>query len=172
MSISKTDLFHGAVLAKLLRESPTALRLFEHRASERAVYSVDGLPGNQQAFFFVKSSASPRSSKRNGGCSWSFTFLPEHMKELRDLRDRGLVQIALVCGSNELKGDGPPLEVCLVSMTELEKVVNLRSVSSESVRVESAQRKKLRLYGGGARDPLLIPRKRIDSIAEVFGTGG
>ena len=79
MSIKEFELFHGAVLTKLVRiERPITVTLIEtQREQTWSVYKVmDGQ-------LFIKHSTSPRPlSRGKGGYSWTFTFSPEHISQI------------------------------------------------------------------------------------------
>ncbi|MGH9381823.1 MAG: hypothetical protein ACRD2Z_14590 [Thermoanaerobaculia bacterium] len=135
MRLQQLELFHGAVLCRLMRESPpgtTAIRLFEHQSEERAVYKVDGLPGfPDEAYFYLKYCATPKTRKRTESTSWSFTFAREHREQLGRLRRNGGARfLALVCGQSDLKGSDAPMCIGLVKDEEIESLLKDSSIGS------------------------------------------
>jgi len=164
MSIHESDLFHGAFIAKLLKEAPEAIRLIEHHSSERAIYEVDGLPGAAgMVYFHVKYSVTPRVA--NGGCSWFYTFLPEHLREIRRYGETSDVRVVLVCGRSDLKEKAVPMEICLISLAELDEAVGTSSEAAVWVRIDVKPGERLRLSGPRRRrDPLVIARNRVDIL--------
>lgn len=83
MSVTVKDLFHGAVLSKLIRKDrPLPIKLIEMDFDQsRSAYLV-----NIDTYFYIKSSKSPKLGKRRDKTwTWTFTFSPKHITELNDL---------------------------------------------------------------------------------------
>ena len=141
--IKNFELFHGAVLTKLMRNTrPLTLRLVQTRPDDNwAVYTL-----NDEIDIFIKHCTSPRENIRaEGGLSWTFTFNQEHIKELRELKEKRPISLALVCGQKNLS-DGR-MEICLIKPDELHEVINFDVDDQKSITVRYKKgAKKLRIY--------------------------
>jgi hypothetical protein len=93
MSIKNIELFHGAVLTKLMRNHhPVALRMIETRPKEGFFYII-----NDEVDFYIKHRMGKEGKK--GPISWQFSFNPDEiqkMAEVRKKRNNGFY-VALVC---------------------------------------------------------------------------
>jgi hypothetical protein len=102
MSIQQFELFHGAVLAKLMRsDRPIALRMIETKDEAWSVYTV-----NDEVELFIKIRTTANElSREKDGLSWQFVFTPEQVEQIRNLYTTKKVAIALVCGRQNIKDD-------------------------------------------------------------------
>lgn len=94
MPVRQFELFHGAVLTKLLRsERPVALRLVETRPKESwSTYTV-----NDTVDLLVTHSKSDRRIKQDGGATaWTFPFSRNQLRQING--SERPVWVALVCG--------------------------------------------------------------------------
>jgi hypothetical protein len=143
MSVKEFELFHGAVLTKLVRgERSVVLTLIETRQDDGwAVYLL-----NDEVNFYIKHSTSPRRLIRgNGGYSWTFTFNLEHLDKIRSLAKLNPICLVLVCGQKNIK-EGR-MEVCFLEPNELLKVIDLDHGDSKSVTVRyTLDSRKLRIF--------------------------
>ncbi len=158
MSIKEFEIFHGSVLAKMTRNKrPLTLRLIETREESWAVYTL-----NDSIELFVKYSTSPRPLARDkGGYSWTFTFTPEHIAQLRELKKKRPIGLALVCGRKSMK-EGR-WETCLIKPEELSDVINLDTNIQKSITVRyNAGAKKLRIFLD-RQEKLLVNLNALDS---------
>jgi len=92
--------FHGSALVRLAQDNRThGIRLYSGN---------NGYLVNDIAYIYLK-----HSSKRL--TPWTFTFLPEHVKEIMEIRKNiAYIYIVLICGS-----DG----ICCLSFNELSQLV-------------------------------------------------
>ena len=104
----------------------------------------------------IKHSLNPRSVKREKAKTWQFVFSPGQM---RQLQAPGL-WAALVCGGRTI-GE-TEMEVCLLDPNQLEQLVNLSSVSQQSLTVKRIDGKGLRASSVRVHDDLIISRSRLD----------
>jgi len=90
--IKDIELFHGAVLTKLMRiNRPVALSMVETRPDEGSFYTI-----NDEAEFYIKYKNGIKGKK--GPISWTFTFTSEEIKKLKTQQQkRGQLFVALVC---------------------------------------------------------------------------
>ena len=144
MTIKQFELFHGAVLTKLVRsDRPITLRMIETRPSEAwAVYTI-----NDAVDLFPKHSTSARELKRvSGGWSWQFVFSPEQVNQIHERQASGQVYAALVCGQSDVKQG--EMQICFLHPDELAKLIDFQDASTQSITVRYIPRKKLRVYSG------------------------
>lgn len=156
MSIKEFELFHGAVLTKLMRnEKPITLRLIETRPDDSRVYTL-----NDTIELYIKHSTSPRSLLRGeGGYSWTFTFNQEHIKHIRELKKRHSTYIVLVCGHKDLKTRA---EACLINLDEHTELIDLEENEQQSITVRyKPGEKKFRLFLD-RRPEILISLNSLD----------
>lgn len=158
MAIKEFELMHGAVLTKICRnDQPIALTLVETRDRERNVYYV-----NSDTVLYIKHSATPKQT--NGKSRWQFTFQAEHLEDLTEFSQSGTLYIALVCGSENLKGN---MEVCLLYSDELIACLDLTTKVTQWIAVEKEGRNQLRAFGSSNSNnssQLKIPRNRLDTL--------
>ena len=97
MSIKDIELFHGAVLAKLMRSHrPVALSMIETKPAEGFFYTITDNRHKDDAIFYIKHRTGKRGAK--GIISWHFNFAPDEIKKLRQAKqEKGGVYVALVC---------------------------------------------------------------------------
>lgn len=152
MAIRKFELYHGAVLVKIVRRS-RSLTLFE-RGSDTAwaAYLV-----NDKVCLYVTSS--DQRGVSNGDARFSYTFQPQETKFLRDqlaLRGEGGVFLALVCEDQE---------VALLDSAQARRCIDLESSKAQNLTVLIPAGKSLRVYGplNGRSAMLTVSRNRIDN---------
>jgi len=164
MCVTETELFHGAVLAKIMRGKPDALRLVERDSVERAVYLVEGLPGTPEpSSFYVKYSCTPQR-RRDGSAVWAFTFSAAHLRQIREAQERGRTFLTLVCGNRNIKDKHLAMELAVVWPDEIDMVLDTASIEGASIRVEKgAGRRRLRVHGR-ASEPLLVKKARMEQL--------
>jgi hypothetical protein len=156
MPIKQFELFHGAVLTRLMRNKrPMTLRLIETNVNDLwAVYVI-----NDVFAILIKYSANPQSGKGSARF-WQFTF-PE--TQLTQLREPGM-HIALVCGAENLSDK--KMEICLVEAEDMTKLIDLDAKTRQWMRVDIQENKQpvvtgtLNSKGSGIK----IPRKRLEQL--------
>lgn len=138
MGIQQFELFHGAVLAKLMRnDHPIALRMIQTTEDAWSVYTI-----NTEVELFIKVSTTPNELSREEGVSWQFVFTPEQLEQIRSLHLSNKVAIALVCGQRNIKEE---MQVAFLKPENVEEFWNFSETSSRSVTVNYIPRKKLRV---------------------------
>ncbi len=155
MSIREFELFHGAVLTKLVRsDRPVTLRMIETRPSEAwSTYVI-----NNELRLLVKHSASPRKLKRErrGARSWTFVFSRDQLRQL----EKPHVWVALVCGAHRFPRSR--MEVCLIDPTEVAELIDQAADTQQSVIVRYlGPRKSLRVSSTKV-DELVVARNRVE----------
>lgn len=100
MPIRDFELYHGALLATLVRSHrPVTLRMIETDANDCwSAYILD-----DALTIYTKHSAHGDYNKTTKSVSWTFTFNPKHLRDLRRLEEEHPVHIALVCGNHGLR---------------------------------------------------------------------
>lgn len=143
MSIKEFELFHGAVLTKLIRSDKSInLSMFETKLDDAwAAYTV-----NDAADIYIKHSLASRPRKKDeGGFSWTFIFNSEHIAQIKEIQIKRPVYIALVCGHKSIKEDR--MEICFLDPDKVFDVLDFESTGTQSITVRyNAGAKKLRIY--------------------------
>jgi hypothetical protein len=157
MSIKEFELFHGAVLTRLVRsDRPITVTLIETRPED--TWSVYKIIDSQ---LFIKHSTSPRPLTREiGGYSWTFTFSPDHINQISDLRKEHPTCVALVCGISNIKQGR--MEICFINHDEIPEILELDNPDTQSVTVRyNKGAKKFRVLLN-RKEKLLIYLNAID----------
>ena len=146
--VKEFELFHGVVLAKLMRnDRPVSLRMVEVRPNEAwSTYKI-----NDKALLLVKYGAQPRTTK--AGTTWSFTFNANELERLRDERHH----LALVCGVRQLE-DVDTMQVCLLVPEHVQELLDLDGDQQGVTVSHKASQRKLRVKSGRVEKPVLITR--------------
>ena len=107
MPVREFELFHGAVLTKIVRsDRPMTLRMIETKPGEsRSAYTVNG-----EVTLILTHSATPRKLKRErGSFRWQFTLGADQIQQLSGTNS----WLGLICGSPNI-GKRALMEVCLL----------------------------------------------------------
>jgi hypothetical protein len=136
MPIDHKDFMHGAALVAIA-DSP------EFTALNKASTKYGHYIVNHDRNVFIK------YSDGNGTGDYSFTFHPDDKQRIQDIPATALVHIVLVCGKEVITG---------LSRDELGELIDRRSPATETVKVQAATGKQLRLSGPGGRQIPPIPR--------------
>lgn len=159
MAIKEFELFHGAVLVKMLRsDRPINIKMIETRPDDAwGVYTI-----NDEIELFIKQSTSPRPlSRGKGGYSWTFTFSPEHISQLEQLQTKRQIYVALVCARKTIKR-GQRMEICFLKPDEFSQVIDMVAKETQSVTVRYVNgAKKFRVFLN-RQEKLLISLNEID----------
>jgi hypothetical protein len=155
MGIQQFELFHGAVLAKLVRsDRPIALRMIETKEEAWAVYTV-----NDEIELFIKHSTTPRELVREkDGLTWQFIFTPEQVEQIQNLFSTKKVAIALVCGRQNIKDD---MQIAFIEPDDVQDLINFSVNTAQSLTVKHLPRKKLRIVTGYT-DEKLVAQNALD----------
>jgi hypothetical protein len=157
MTIRQFELFHGAVLAKLVRnEKPLTLRMIETRTGEAwSVYTI-----NDEVDLFLKHSASAKELTREpGSLSWHFVFTPKQVAQIDELQIVRQAHVALVCGRKDIRLEN--MQICLLTPKDVASLIDFEEKSSQSVTVKYIPGKKLRVYSGHSVE-CLIAQSSLD----------
>lgn len=153
MPVRKFELYHGAVLAKIVR-GDGSLTLFERGDDTAwAAYLVNGA-----VCLYVKTS-DQRGADRSGAARFSYTFQPAELRFVAEqiaLRGPSGVLAGLVCADKE---------VALVAADELARCVDLGASAAQNVTVLVPSGQSLRVYGplNGNVGKITVARNRIDT---------
>lgn len=165
MPIKQFELFHGAVLTRLMRNKrPMTLRLIETNANEAwAAYLI-----NDALAILIKYSASPQPGKGSAR-SWQFTFPAKQLAQLKKLGKDQQVYVALVCGAENLSDE--EMEICLVEPAEVTNLIDPESKAAQWMRVAIQERKRPVVTGAlsGKSRGIKVPRNRVEQL-EVPGS--
>jgi hypothetical protein len=119
MKVQKFELFHGAVLTKLVRsDRPITLRMIETRPSEAwSAYTL-----NNEVDLYIKYNTAPRSLKRDrAGTAWTFVFGQDELGQMRRSVSKRQTYAALVCGRCNIGKDS--MQVCLLYPDEIQGII-------------------------------------------------
>ena len=157
MAVKEFELFHGAVLTKLLRsEKPVALRLIETRPNENwSTYTL-----NDTVDLVVSHRKSPRALSRNGGgTSWSFVFSRNQLRQMNPAVRNRPVYVALVCATVNLSDK--KMHTCLLDPEQIADLVDF-SADQQSLTIRKPEQgRKLRVFKHG-RARFLVAQSRLD----------
>ena len=160
MAIKELELFHGAVLAKLVRrDRPINLTMieFDSDKSSRA-YEL-----NTVVTLYVKYSKSPQERERKGyESAWQFTFTAKHIKELCSLIEDKQVYAIFVCGDSNVNNK---MEICLLYPEDIDTCLDLSYLNRQSLHIATPSRGKFRVWGSknGEKGKFLVEKGRIDN---------
>jgi hypothetical protein len=158
MCIREFELFHGAVLTKILRsEKPVSLRLIETRPGESwSTYTL-----NDSVDLLITHSKHQRPVSQNGGgFSWSFTFSQNQIRQMDSASSSRRVWVAMVCArKSSEEGD---MHVCLLKPEEIYKVINFRATQQSLTIRKPNGRKQLRVYKD-RKEQFPVPQSRLDN---------
>ena len=133
------ELFHGAVLAKLVRsDRPIALRMIETREEAWSVYTI-----NDEVELFIKHSITARHlAREKNAVAWQFIFTLDQIEQIRHLRLNRKVAIALVCGRQNIKDD---MQIAFIEPNDVESLIDFSINGTQSLTVKYLPRKQLRI---------------------------
>jgi len=141
VAVREFELFHGAVLAKLVRsDRPISLRMIETHPSEAwSSYVI-----NDEIRLMIKHCTKQRKLKREpGSVSWTFVFGADQLRQLRPDDSGRSVWAALVGGGRDVKEDA--MQICLLDQEEIQQVLDLRATKPASLTVRYVPGKQLRV---------------------------
>lgn len=104
MPIRDFELYHGALLTKLVRsDRPITIRMIETETSECwSVYTIDDIVA-----IYTKSSGHGEFYEKDKSAKWHFSFQPRHLSDLQRLSEKNDVYLALVCANHGLPSSVP-----------------------------------------------------------------
>lgn len=155
MPIREFELFHGAVLTKIVRsDRPMTLRMIETKPGESwSAYTLNG-----EITLILKHSTTPRPLKRERGSTrWQFTLSAEQIQQLSGANS----WLGLVCGSPKI-GKKSPMEICLLDPNEIDRLVDKSSLVQQSILVKYLPGKSLRVSSTKSKE-FVVPRNRLDT---------
>lgn len=145
MTIQQFELFHGAVLTKIIRsDRPTSLRMFGKTDENLAVYTVSYNSSDVEIFIKRSVNVLPiKKKKKVIGKYWNFPFTSDQISALQQLAKNQNVAIILVCGAKLIKDK---MEICLIKPEHFSKV--MPTIENEkTLKVERmGKNKMLRIF--------------------------
>jgi len=99
MPIRDFELYHGALLTKLVRsDRPMTIRIIETDANECwSAYTID-----DTATIYTKYRGHGNFYEKDKSVKWTFSFQPRHLDDLRRLSEQNDLYVALVCANHRL----------------------------------------------------------------------
>ena len=157
MAIKEFELFHGGVIARLLRaEKPVTLRLVETRPKENwSTYTL-----NDSIDLVISHSKTPRQVvQEGGGISWTFGFGKNQLNQIASLKRS--VYIALVCGERKIGNDN--MHICLLNPEMVQDLIDTKQ-EQQSITVRKPKHKgKFRVFKEKAKRHL-VAQNAIDKF--------
>lgn len=154
MAIKDFELFHGAVLTKLVRNDKRdiTLRMIETNKESWSTYKVNDI------YLLIKHSLNPVHLTRENGTRWQFTFSKEQLRQLREHN----AWAALICGGKNFKDLN--IEICLL---EPEQILNLLDINAEkncSIIIKQLRGKSLRVSSSRLDgSDIIVGKNKIDT---------
>jgi len=155
MSIKEFELFHGAVLTKLVRaDKPLTLRMIETRSGDQwSTYRI-----NDELRLLIKHSIKGGARKRESAIAWQFVFSPDQMQQLAESD----TWCSLVCASSDARDD--EMEVCLLDPAQISQLLDVSSMGQQALTVKRIEGKSLRVFSAKCEE-LVIARNRLEKWA-------
>jgi len=178
MAIRDFELYHGALLTKLVRsDRPITIRMVETDTNECwSVYTID-----DDVTIYTKSSGHGDFCEKDKSVKWTFTFQPRHLHDLRRLSEQNDVRLALVCANHRLPlrvpftFDDPRKAwemwlgrenalrrkrtgICFLEADEWRRCLDLPAGGTQSITVELAKGRGFLVNGH-----LRVPQNRLDT---------
>lgn len=150
MAILKKEMYHGAVLYQVVRNPDSSIKLIECDKNKHGYGMYEVTTNTKNYVLLIKY----RSETRPGWTCCDFTFLPQHIEDLRKYRDKELL-ICLVCHSNH---------VCLLTQRDIDELKLLQRNGSCGVTVSWEKGSELKVRSKHSQLPWKIPRNRLKNL--------
>lgn len=153
MSISKFELFHGAVLSQIIRSPMISIKLLEKSADfEWGAYEIsDNLITHK---VFVKSCAKVRNGLKNKSYA-NFSFSEMDILKLRKIDTGKNLLVCLVCADKE---------ICTLEWEDIDAGRLLFEKTSTNIVVSWTKGSSLRIKCRGKLLDTTIPRNRLKTF--------
>jgi hypothetical protein len=177
MRIQDFELYHGALLTKLVRgDRPITIRMIETDADDCwSAYTID-----DAVTIYTKASGHGCFREADKSVKWTFTFQSRHLAKLAELSQQHSTYVALVCANHRLPprvpvtlGD-PQVEwerwldlenalrkkrtgICFLDPEEWRSLLDLDDDRTQSIAVQLGKRKAFVV-----NDNLRVPQNRIE----------
>ena len=148
MSLSQFELYHGAVLAQVIRNPDITLKLFERNTDQgwASYYVTDN---TTDYLLYIKYTSRVTFGIRKKRCN--FTFSLEDIQRLKRERDRGIL-LCLVCDSEE---------VCLLDKDDIDELGILEKGKACGISVSWTKGSSLTVKSGGRELNKKVARNRL-----------
>lgn len=158
MSIKNFQFYHGAVLTKILRlDVPTSLKLVETSETSWCTYTI-----NDSIALYMMYRNGVKTQKH---IRYTFNFDKKHMMEIKEYIENGKsIKLALICINEKL--DKMNSEICMIDQEQLESLINIDSITNQSINVYLENGKSFRVDGTKTKSKreFTISRNAIDNI--------
>lgn len=164
MAIKDFELYHGAVLTKILRkERPLTLTLIETNTSESwSAYRISD--NTKDAILYMKYCSVPNVTKKH--TRWQYIFNKEHLKELKKYKNDN-IYLALIGLQRNIKDK--PMEICLLRKEEIINAIDIDSEFQQNFTVFCEPNRKLRVRGTRTNhNEIKVERSRLDKLGEEW----
>ena len=156
MAIKDFELYHGAVLARLLRKDiSTSLKLVETNKDSSSTYIIND---NIALYIIYRSPI-----KTDKHLRWSFSFNENQLSEINKYSNFKLI-FALACINKEFKGYYS--EICMLEESEIRELIDLDYIVEQRINVYMEKGKSFRVDGTLSKKSKVhtISRNRINNF--------
>ncbi len=160
--IKPFELFHGAVLTKLVRsDRPITMRLIQTSVNEDwRIYLINTNKGDVR--FYMRVGKNPRPHKLTKAISWYFPIQRDESIRIKQLLSEGAVYILLICGNEKLKHT---MAICAIAPDKIKDILDLDSNgNSQNVTVKYIKGRSYRVCGAIKNKEVVINQNELDAI--------
>lgn len=157
MAIKEFELYHGAVLAKILRKDiPTSLKLVETNR-DSSTYVINDNIALYMTYRSLHKSSNEKISK------WFFDFSLQKCREIKEFLHYDLY-FTLICINSKYEPNYS--EVCLINKESIKKLIDLDAITVQKISVFLENGKSFRVHGTMSKKSkeLTVSRNQIDNI--------
>ncbi len=156
MAIKDFELYHGAVLTRILRKDiKTSLKLVETNKDSSSTYII-----NDEIALYITYRSPIKTDKH---LRWSFSFSENQLKEINKYSNYKLM-FALACINKEYEGYNS--EICILSEEEILKLIDLNAINDQRINVYLEKGKSFRVDGtlNPRTKKLTVSKNRINNL--------
>jgi len=154
MSLSKFELYHGAVLSQVVRNPGLNLKLFE-RTDEHGWGEYEVSDNHHTYRLFIKATSQVKKGRKSR-CYSNFTFSVSDVERIRSIS--GNVLICLVCGDQE---------ICTLEWEDMDTLQIMRNREVCNVTVSWSSGTELNVKSKFAELPYKVPRNKLKTYSWV-----
>jgi len=152
MSLSKFELYHGAVLLQIIRNPAVNIKLID-KSDDLEWSSYEVISKNTTHKVFVKSTSKVSISKSKSPYYYAgFSFSISDINRLRKINEDRNLLICLVCADKE---------ICTLNWSDIDELRLLFIKESASIRISWTNGSRLRIKCRGKELESTVPRNRL-----------
>lgn len=153
MAVSKFELYHGIVLAQMVRHPKINVKLISRDENQHWAF-YDVMDNQDEYVVYMKYASKPANveSKRR----YNFTFTPQDISRIKqEMQGNKKILVCLVCGNEE---------VCLLMKEDLDELELWGIENNRNLAVTWVKNSKLTVKSGGRELSHKIARDRLRSF--------